>query len=329
MLSHRGEESGRRELRELGRNDLDCQRKSVHRRAEACDGLSVAVGELKAGKLGGAPREQPDRGKVQGFGGATRLALRWKGEGFDPVQHLAADPQGLATGHKQAGGDVRSDEPFGQSADGQEQVLAVIEQHEGSLFPQMIRDGRDRVGRVQAQTEARCHQLGHKPVVGRRRQVNEVDPAGERFLLRPGNCDREARFSNPARADEGHQFVRVQATHDCFDIVVATDQVLGLGQDGCLGRWAGCSNLHYLDRSDEPVPASDDRRDVARSREGVVQGPADASHVDLQVSLVDKVAGPGKLEQVALPDLLARARQQQAQDIASPAAELNWPALSQ
>ena len=92
---------------------ISIARKAVYRRAEARDGLNVPIGELKVGKLGGAPHEQLDRGEVQSFSGATRLALPWNGQGLDPVQHLAADPQGLATGHKQASGDVRPDEPIG------------------------------------------------------------------------------------------------------------------------------------------------------------------------------------------------------------------------
>ncbi len=207
-------------------------------------------------------------------------------------------------------------------------MTPVIDQHEGLLFTQMVGDGCDRVGRVQAQAKARRHQLRDEPMVDRRRQVDEVDPVGETFLLHPGDCDREARLSDPARADEGHQRVRIQATHDCFNVVLAADQVLGLGQDGRLGHWIVGPDPHHLDRSDEPVSASDDRRNVGRSREGVVQGPPDAPDVDLQVPLVDEGARPGEIEQVVLPDLLARTRQQQMQDVAGPAAELDRPTRS-
>jgi len=84
-----------------------------------------------------------------------------------------------------------------------------------------------------------------------------------------------------------------------------------------------------VDPSHELISASDDRRDKGRLGMGIVQRPAQAADMDLQVAVIDEDVGPSERYQSVFADLLSRPQHQQVENVQRPATQLHGPVLPQ
>ncbi len=200
-----------------GRGELDGERQAVEAEADVGDGVDRrAIVEGEAGRRGGGPLGEE-------LGGVVLRQRR------DRVEDLAGHAEALPAGGEHPDTRAGGDQVGGGVGRLVDDVLAVVEDEQGSPFAE---GGGQVGGRRGVGQGAHRRRLEAQRVADRREDTlaggdaRQVDHP-HRFLRRvgPGEADfhSEAGLAGAAGADEGDEAVRRQQLVDGFQLDVAAD----------------------------------------------------------------------------------------------------------
>jgi hypothetical protein len=208
-------------------------------------------------------------------------------------------------------------------------VLAIVQDDQDAPVPQVSHHGRDQVCRIPANAQTGGHEVGNERGVVGRGQIHKVHAVRELVMLRVSGRDGETTLPHAAGTDQGQKAREVERSDHALDIALPANEGGGRGQAAhirlsvAVGGEVRHVDAFRLDPCHELVSVSDDRRDVGCLGKIILQGPAQAADVDLQIALIDEYVGPREFDQGGLADLLSRAHHQQVQNVQRPAAQLH------
>ncbi len=310
----------RRERGRLRCGKLDGERVAVEPPADFRHRRGGGIRQPVSRPLGGARREQFDRGKL------ARLVRRGPlaGVAFQPAQAvhaLAADPEGLAARREDAHVIEVAGEPIHGSGHGRQKVLAIVEQQDVVLLLQRVHDARQRVPARHTEAERVGDRRRHELRIADRRKVDERGTVGALLGHRMGCRDRDCRLADAAGADNRYDPRLLQIaqngldrTRPAKDARCSRWQTLAArrrcGRGACLAGRLGC-----LNRCDKSVATACHRRDVPGRAWIIAEGPSQGGDIDLEVALVDDNVWPTTCQQLAFVHELAWSLDQCRQNI--------------
>ena len=221
-----------------GRSELDTQRDAVDRRADPGDSGRRRRRQREVGVEGAHAVGEEQRARVRrdvaGIVGRD-------GQGPDPHDLLAVDPEGLPAGSED--GERRSgpDERLGDARDRFQQVLAVVEDEQ---HPAVGDEGSQGLQRRGAGPDGEAQRRGDRSRDTRhgsgfdRGQGHEEHAVRELRLGRVRHLRGQPRLAAPHRADHRDEPVRAEAPAHVGPLVRAADERRQPYRNRCRGRLA-------------------------------------------------------------------------------------------
>ncbi len=313
---------------------LDRQRHPVELPADARHDRRVGIAEREArsARRRALEKELDRRKGLRGRRGEPGIVRRTS-ERFQPVDVLALDTQGLATGRQDV--DLRRgrEDALRQRGNRLDQMLAGIEDQQPALIAQVGEQARHRIVGLHGEPEHRADDRSYQSGVAHHAEIDEQHIAGERLDQIMSDRRRHRALADAAGANDRDEARTRQLRRDRRNVTAAADHAEQSVGEVRVRDTAGDPRprrgalTRPRDRRDETIAASRKRRDVADAVLAVAQRLAQARDVEAQAAFLHRHVGPDPGQQLPLADDLVGAGDERNQNIERARAEFHRRAV--